>query len=284
MTTAYTPLLGLALPVEGELDGAWGDIVNDNITSLLEGAIAGFATASVTAGDWTLTTTGSGLANQARMAILIPTGTPGVTRNVIAPSYSKAYLVINQSNASVVVKGSATTGVTISAGNKSLVAWNGSDFVTLGLSVVSLTTDVTGTLPIANGGIGAVTFAAASIATYTGTETLSNKTIQPRVVVTATASSITIDGDTTDIATMANTGSGTFTINAPTGTPYNGQKLVLRLQSTNSLTFSWNAIFGGGSGLPLPVSSTGSSKYDYMGFIYNSTASKWHVIGSAFGY
>jgi hypothetical protein len=65
------------------------------------------------------------------MAILIPTGTPGVSRNIIAPSKSKTYTVINQSNAAVVLKGAATTGVTIAAGDKVVVVWNGSDFVSL---------------------------------------------------------------------------------------------------------------------------------------------------------
>ena len=40
MTTAYTSLLGLALPVTGELSGTWGDTVNNSITSLLDSAIA----------------------------------------------------------------------------------------------------------------------------------------------------------------------------------------------------------------------------------------------------
>ena len=132
MATAYTNLLGLALPVTGELSGTWGDVVNNSITELVEDSIAGTATAAVTSGDWTLTTTGSGAANQARCAILVPTGTPGVTRNIIAPSSSKAYVVVNQSNAAVVVKGAATTGTTVLAGRKSLVAWNGIDFVTVG--------------------------------------------------------------------------------------------------------------------------------------------------------
>jgi hypothetical protein len=91
--------------------------------------VAGSATQSVTSADWTLTTTGSGAANQARVAILIPTGTPGVTRNIIAPSSSKAYIVSNQSDASIVVKGSATSGCTVIAGQTAVVAWNGSDFV-----------------------------------------------------------------------------------------------------------------------------------------------------------
>jgi hypothetical protein len=44
MTTQYTPTLKLALPVTGELSGTWGDVVNDNITSMVEQAIAGLAT------------------------------------------------------------------------------------------------------------------------------------------------------------------------------------------------------------------------------------------------
>lgn len=132
MATAYTSLLGFALPVTGELDGTWGTTVNNSITELVEDSIAATATASVASGDWTLSTTGSGATNEARCAILIPTGSPGVSRNIIAPAQSKAYVVINQSNAAVVVKGSATTGTTISAGAKAVVAWNGSDFVQVG--------------------------------------------------------------------------------------------------------------------------------------------------------
>jgi len=117
--------------VTGELSGTWGTTVNDSITELVEDSIAAAATNSVAAADWTLSTTGSGAVNQARCAILIPTGSPGVSRNIIAPSSSKAYIVVNQSNASVVVKGSATTGTTIAASKRALVAWDGSDFVTI---------------------------------------------------------------------------------------------------------------------------------------------------------
>ena len=132
MPTSYTSLLGLALPVTGELSGTWGDVVNTEITDLLDSAIAGYATADVTSGDWTLSTTGSGLPNEARMAIIIPTGTPGVVRNVIAPSQSKIYIVINQSDSNIVFKGAATTGVTVYAGANAVVAWNGSDFAVTG--------------------------------------------------------------------------------------------------------------------------------------------------------
>lgn len=129
MATAYTSLLGFALPVTGELSGTWGDTVNDSITSLVEDSIAGVATASVTSGDWTLSTTGSGQANEARCAIIIATGTPGTPRNIIAPSSSKAYIVINQSDANVTFKGAATTGHVLKPGEANLIAWNGSDFI-----------------------------------------------------------------------------------------------------------------------------------------------------------
>lgn len=142
MATNYTSLLGFALPTTGELSGTWGTVVNDSVTQLVEDSVAGTATQSVTGGNWTLTTTGSGAANQARCAIIIPTGTPGTSRNVIAPAQSKAYVVINQSDAAVVFKASATTGVTITAGDKAVVAWNGSDFVRVGASAGGSNTQV----------------------------------------------------------------------------------------------------------------------------------------------
>jgi hypothetical protein len=144
MTTAYTSLLGFALPVEGELDGTWGDVVNDSITQLVEDSVAGFATQSVTSADWTLSTSGSGATNQARMAILRPTGTPGTTRNILAPNSSKAYIIDNQSNGSVVIKGvtGPTTGITVAAGKQALVAWNGSDFVQVGATTGGSNTQV----------------------------------------------------------------------------------------------------------------------------------------------
>jgi hypothetical protein len=140
-------------------------------------------------------------------------------------------------------------------------------------------------LPIANGGTGASSLAGASIPTYSSADTLSNKSIQARMVVIADGTSITINGDTTDIATQANTQAiGTLTINAPTGTPFNGQKLMLRLRSTNVQTFAWNAIFAGSIDTPLPLYSSGSNAYDYAGFIYNSTATQWQFIARNFGF
>jgi len=131
MTTAYTSLLGLALPVTGELSGTWGDTVNNAITSLLDTAVAG-TTSITTDADITLTTT-TGASNQARQAIILWNPASGTTtRNITAPAQSKVYTVINASGGtqSIVLRGvGPTTGVTIVKGESAVCAWNGSDFI-----------------------------------------------------------------------------------------------------------------------------------------------------------
>jgi len=136
MTTASTSLLGLALPVTGELSGTWGDTVNNSITSLLDSAIAGTTTITADA-DIVLSTTALAT-NESRQAIIKwATASGTTTRNITAPAQSKVYIVINAATAaqSIVFRGvGPTTGVTIAQNEKAIVAWNGSDFVKVGSS------------------------------------------------------------------------------------------------------------------------------------------------------
>jgi hypothetical protein len=129
VTTAYTSLLGLALPVTGELSGTWGDVVNDSITSLVDSAVAGTTTLS-TDSDVTLSST-SGSSNQARQQVILWTASGTTTRYITAPAQSKTYVVINASSTqAIVLRGTGpTTGVTFAAGETAVAAWDGSDFV-----------------------------------------------------------------------------------------------------------------------------------------------------------
>ena len=121
--------------------------------------------------------------------------------------------------------------------------------------------------------------------TANGAFAKANTSSIPRVVSITDGTSVTINVDTTDIATQNNTQvAGTLTINAPTGTLVNGQKLIIRLQSANVQTFSWNGVFAGSTDLSLPTTSSGSSKYDYVGFIYNTPAVKWQLLAKNFGF
>jgi hypothetical protein len=137
---------------------------------------------------------------------------------------------------------------------------------------------VAGTLPIAAGGIGATTLAGASIATYTGLETLTNKRIDPRVTSAASASSLTPSVATADIYAYTALAAG-LTINAPTGTPVDGDKLIFRfLDNGSAQTLTWNATYTV-IGVTLPTTTT-ASKTTYVGCIYNANNTRWDVIAS----
>lgn len=183
--TNFSPLLGLALPTTGDLQGTWGTTVNDAITGLIDSAIAGTTTLSANA-DVTLTTT-NGAANQARNAVILWTASNGATtRNITAPAQSKAYLVINAGTGSIVIRGSGpTTGVTVASGVRALVAWNGSDFVKIVSNPVVLTTDVSGILPVANGGTATATPSLVAGANITVTGTWPNQTVAAAASITA---------------------------------------------------------------------------------------------------
>ena len=106
-----------------------------------------------------------------------------------------------------------------------------------------------------------------------------------RTDAAADATSITPNIDAAEIVTQVNTqAAGTLTINAPSGTPVDGQRLMLRITSTNVQTISWNAIYAGSTDVLLPTTLSGSGKTDYVGLLYNSTATKWQIIARNFGF
>lgn len=106
-----------------------------------------------------------------------------------------------------------------------------------------------------------------------------------RLVASTDATSITPNANTTDMVTQLNTQAvGTLTINAPTGSPSDGQKLMFRIKSTNIQTLSWNAVYAGGADLTLPSATSGSTLTDYYGFIYNSGLTKWHLLSKISGF
>ena len=118
---------------------------------------------------------------------------------------------------------------------------------------------------------------------------LTQNGVNTRVVDYASGTTLTLNCDTTDLANSFNTAvAGTLTLNPVSGTARDGQKLMLRLRCTNAQTLSWNTTvsgaFAGSVDLTLPTATTGSSKYDYFGFVYSTTAARWHLIAKNFGF
>jgi len=139
---ANTSLIGLNLPVTGTLSGQWGDTVNNAISQIIDVAVAGTQTITVDTDIDLAVTTGTyastGLtANSSQYAVLLCTGARTAARNINTPKQSKTYVVINDTSGgfAITVRGgptSPTTGVSVAAGTRAIVAWNGSDFVNVG--------------------------------------------------------------------------------------------------------------------------------------------------------
>jgi hypothetical protein len=129
MASTYSPNLRLELIGTGEQQGTWGSTTNTNLGTLIEEAIGGYTSVTVSdAGDTTLTTN-NGSADQARNMVLNLTGTIGAARNVIVPAIEKVYIVKNATTGgfAVTVKVSGQTGVSVPNGSTYILYVDGTD-------------------------------------------------------------------------------------------------------------------------------------------------------------
>ena len=158
MPTSYTSLLKLALPVAGELSGSWGDVVNANITSMIEEAIAGKASISTWTTQSHTLTTANGTTSEARAAILDCTGSPGGAATVICPTSSKVYILRNGTTGgfAVTLKTAAGTGISVANGKTALLYCDGTNVVE-GINYVATAGALSSTLSVSGGGTGATT-------------------------------------------------------------------------------------------------------------------------------
>ena len=135
---ANTSLIGLSLPATGTLSGQWGDTVNNAISQIIDVAVAGTQTISTDADITLAVTTGTyattGLTgNSSQYAVILWTAAGTVTRTITVPAQSKTYVVINKSSTqSITIQGATGTGVTLAAGTRAIVAWDGTNFVNVG--------------------------------------------------------------------------------------------------------------------------------------------------------
>jgi hypothetical protein len=110
---------------------------------------------------------------------------------------------------------------------------------------------------------------------------LTNKRINPRFTDTASGTSITINSDTNDQYDLTALAAGA-SFQIPSGTPVQGQSLIIRIKDngtaqTLAFTTTGTGSFRFSSDLPAPA-TTISGKTLYLGFKYNLTDTKWDCL------
>ena len=187
--------------------------ITDYLDIAIAGTLSFAGDGAITLANTTGSSSGNSITTTtAQYMVIRITGTQTVTKIITGPSYSKLYMVDHAGATSAVTfKAAGQTGVSVAVGEKCFVYYNGTDYVkvassvvatgtvtsvggtgtvngislsgtvttsgslTLGgaLSNVSLTTQVTGTLPVSNGGTG-ITSLGAGVATFLGTPSSAN--------------------------------------------------------------------------------------------------------------
>ena len=167
MATAYTTSLKLALPTQGELTGTWGDTLNNQVTSMIEEAVAGLKTINTWSTNSATLSTADGTTSESRAAILNLTDTTSDLSGagtVICPAASKVYIVKNATGQTITVKTASGSGIAIPDGTTGFVYCDGTN-------VLEALTNVAGNLVVGgNASIG-------GNLTVTGTTTFNGGTL-----------------------------------------------------------------------------------------------------------
>jgi hypothetical protein len=148
--STYSPSLRIQLIATGDQAGVWGDTTNTNLGTLIESAIAGYTSVSVTTANQALTAL-DGLADESRNMVLALTTTTTAAFAVYAPPAEKTYVIYNASSYAATIYNStilgnttaAGTGVVVPAG-RTMTIW--SDGTNFALQNTNLQTSTTGSI------------------------------------------------------------------------------------------------------------------------------------------
>lgn len=133
---SYTTSLRLVQPSAGDTN--WGITVNTGLTALVDSSVAGTASITMTAANYTLSNN-NGAADEARAMFLVLEGAPGGSYNVICPAVSKLYFVTNNTGHAQTIKTSAGSGVSVPSGARMTLRCDGTDVVVAQNYFASLT-------------------------------------------------------------------------------------------------------------------------------------------------
>jgi hypothetical protein len=186
MASTYSPSLKLTLMGDGDQAGLWGQTTNTNLGTLLEQAITGVTSITMSDANYTLTSF-NGVSDEARNAVLVVTGTNNAVRDLIPPVVEKLYIVANNTTGGFAIRviGATGTGVYIPNGATQAVYCDGTNFVAA-------------SAPFTNGSVLAVSGGGTGLSTLTANNViLGNGTSNPTFVAPGTTGNVLTSNGTT---------------------------------------------------------------------------------------
>lgn len=242
MSSTYSSSLRIELIGTGDQAGVWGATTDNNLSYILDTAIAGYQTVSVTAASQALTYLSGAVStaglNQSVYAMLRFTTTTVAAFSVYAPPVSKQYIIWNNSGYAMTIYNStvignttaAGTGITIANGDKLIVWSDATNFYDI------KSNNITGTVAIANGGTGQTTQQAA-INALAGTQT--NNRVLRSDGTNTTLSQVALATDVSGTLAVTNGGTGVTT---STGTGNTVRSASPSLTGTIGLGTNWSVV------------------------------------------
>lgn len=278
--STYSSNLRIELITTGTQAGTWGTTTNDNLSTVLEAAIAGSVSVTTASANEALTylngpsTTAAD--NTSVRAILTLNTSTGANFAVYAPPVSKLYIIKNASSYTATIYNStvignttaAGTGVAIPAG-KTIAVWSdGTNFVQQVTYLISPELAGTPVAPTASAGtnttqIATTAFVTTAVSTATGSlGTMSTQNANNVAITGGTASGVTLSSNT---LTTGNSIQGllekaTITASAPSSTTnFDVQTQSVQYYTSNASTNFTLNVRGDGSTTLNSVMTTGQA-------------------------
>ena len=252
MSSSYSSSLRVELIGSGDQAGTWGTTTDNNFAYIFDAAIAGYQAVTITSTAQALTyvngPTSTAALNQAIYAIL-KLNSAAAASAIYAPPVSKQYIIWNNSSYTITIYNStvignttaAGAGIAIAAGDKVMVWSDGTNFYD------TKSSNVTGTVAIANGGTGQTTANAAFNALAPSQSGANGKYLKSNGTDTSWDA---IDISTSDVSGVL------LGANGGTGVANTGKTITIGGNLTHAGAFTQSFTATGNTAVTLPTTGT----------------------------